>query len=339
MDWFCRLTGFAETSYAETQRRLSVRDRRLWSDASENSYGVGALELASLSKLRSRRREARNDSRLRLHLYSGDVRDLHGSARNAGALFQVASQFNMLEMTGPSVTPEDGVTRYEDDATQGPACAIAAGAATIYRNYFVRVGDQIGQTANCQLDTLADLGAALATRTGLGIEQLWSMRNGYAMASHEGLVAIANCLGSLSSPEREHLTGLVRIGIHADVEVTDSPEAAGQYVSQVFCSALPLGYSRLPQEAWEPFARLVLEASYEATLHAASENADRSSSTRVFLTLVGAGAFGNPREWVLSALLRALNISRGADLDVFIVSHGASPPDLKRFVAEFEVGL
>jgi transposase len=49
-------------------------------------------------------------------------------------------QFNLLEMTSPSVSPEHGVTRYQDDHTQGPACAIAAGAATIYRNYFAPVG-------------------------------------------------------------------------------------------------------------------------------------------------------------------------------------------------------
>ena len=36
------------------------------------------------------------------------------------------------------MTPEDGVTRYKDDPTQGPACAIAASAATMYRNYFPR---------------------------------------------------------------------------------------------------------------------------------------------------------------------------------------------------------
>jgi hypothetical protein len=63
------------------------------------------------------------------------------------ALFQVASQFNALEMVAPNITPEDGVTRYQHDRTQGPACAIAAGAATIYRNYFVPVAGGIGQTA------------------------------------------------------------------------------------------------------------------------------------------------------------------------------------------------
>lgn len=88
----------------------------------------------------------------------GDVRALHAQAEFEGALFQVASQMNLLEMIGPSRSPEDGVTIYRDDPTQGPACAIAAGAATIYRNYFVPVGDQVGQTAERQLDALADVG-------------------------------------------------------------------------------------------------------------------------------------------------------------------------------------
>jgi hypothetical protein len=48
---------------------------------------------------------------------TGDVRHMHKSPENAGALFQVASQFNMLEMTGPEVTPEHGVTIYQYDGT------------------------------------------------------------------------------------------------------------------------------------------------------------------------------------------------------------------------------
>lgn len=38
---------------------------------------------------------------------------------NAGAVFQVASQFNCLEMVGPGSRPEDGVTIYSKDHTQG----------------------------------------------------------------------------------------------------------------------------------------------------------------------------------------------------------------------------
>lgn len=339
MDWFQRITGFAEASYAETQRRLLIRDGRLHSDAHDKSFGVGSLELVSLATLRQRSRAQDFRSKLRLQLLSADVRNLHGSARNAGALFQVASQFNLLEMTGPSVTPLDGVTRYEWDETQGPACAIAAGAATIYRNYFAPVGDQIGQSADCQLDGLAGVGAILSARTGLGVENLWSMQNGYALASAPGLKAIGDCIRLLSPDELNELRGELRVGFQTNVEMTDYPETAGQCASQVFCSALPLGYSRLPKEAWSPLAQLVLEATYEATLHCAVENSARSGSKRVFLTLVGAGAFGNPREWVLNAMRRALKMFRKADLDVFVVSHGPAPSDLGRFAAEFEAGL
>ena len=38
---------------------------------------------------------------------------------NAGAVFQAASQFNALEMTGPGVSPRRGIAIYINDSTQG----------------------------------------------------------------------------------------------------------------------------------------------------------------------------------------------------------------------------
>jgi hypothetical protein len=137
MDWFERLTGFRETDYAETRGKLKVKGRQLQSLINGKSYGIGDLELVSLQSLRERVKSTRGlPGRLKASTVTGDVRHMHRLLENAGALFQVASQFNLLEMTGPKVTPEDGVTIYQYDHTQGPACAIAAGAATIYRNYF-----------------------------------------------------------------------------------------------------------------------------------------------------------------------------------------------------------
>ena len=68
----------------------------------------------------------------------------------------------MRQSEAPKVNPKQGVARYQQDRTQGPACAIAAGAATIYRNYFAPVNGTHGQTATRQLDALADLGEALS---------------------------------------------------------------------------------------------------------------------------------------------------------------------------------
>lgn len=126
MDWFEKLTGFREAGYEETRARLAVRDGRLFSRINGASYGIGALELVSLQALRARAKAAGNlPGRVKMRVVTGDVRRLHRDPENAGALFQVASQFNLLEMVSPDVTPEHGVTRYQSDRTQGPACALA----------------------------------------------------------------------------------------------------------------------------------------------------------------------------------------------------------------------
>jgi hypothetical protein len=158
-------------------------------------------------------------------------------------LFQVASQFNLLEMTSYEVTPEHGVTRYQYDRTQGPACAIAAGAATVYRNYFVPVGNGYGQTAKRQLDGLAVLGEALSYSLNQPLKALWKMQNGYALCTRAGLDAIANHLGTLAPEQLDILRGKLRIGIQSDVEVTDDTEEPRPSVSQAFCSALPVAYT------------------------------------------------------------------------------------------------
>ena len=164
MDWFERLTGFRETGYDDTRAKLKVEGSRLQSLVNGKSYGIGELELVPLQTLRDRVKSAGGlPGRLKVSVVTGDVRQMHQSPENAGALFQVASQFNLLEMVSPTVTPEHGVTRYQHDHTQGPACAIAAGAATIYRNYFAPVGGSHGQTTERQFDGLADLGELWAT--------------------------------------------------------------------------------------------------------------------------------------------------------------------------------
>lgn len=321
MDWFERLTHFRESSYAETRARLSVVDGRLSVNGTDRSYGVGRLTLPSLSELRIKANRVHRAGPSRLSIVQGDVRALHGHEENQGALFQVASQFNMLEMVGPDLTPEDGVTRYAYDRTQGPACAIAAGAATIYRNYFAPVADGIGQTADRQLDGLADLGRALAQRLNWIVEDLWRMQNGYALPTASGLAALSDLLETLDENERDALRGLMQFGLHQDVEVTDGP-LPGQTVSQIFCSALPIAYCRLPKAHWTSFARLVLEAAYEATLLAGVLNAERGASNRILLTRLGGGAFGNADEWIDDALVRAVRIVGERDLDIVVVSYG-----------------
>jgi hypothetical protein len=336
MDWFQRLTGFREESYDATRAELGVEGNRLHSLVNGRSYGVGAFELASLQTLRDRAKSSGvARGRLKAKVVRGDVREMHHAPEYQGALFQVASQFNVLEMVGPDVTPEDGVTRYQDDHTQGPACAIAAGAATIYRNYFVPVRDGVGQTATRQLDGLAAVGQALSAGLGKPVADLWRMRNGYALCDHAGLEAISEHLAELGPEEIDALRGMLAIGIQSDVEVTEPPGERLPLVSQAFCSALPVAYTRVPSRHWRPFAVLVLEAAYEATMWAAVLNARRGASNVVLLTFLGGGAFGNDDEWILSAMRRALTAVALFNLDVRIVSYGAPTSAVLRLAEEF----
>jgi len=339
MDWFERLTGFREAGYDETRARLAVDGDRLRSLVNGKGYGIGQLELVSLADLRSRA-SCRKDASVptQVGIVVGDVRRMHHQPGNAGALFQVASQFNLLEMVSPGVTPEDGVTGYQHDYTQGPACAIACGAATIYRNYFAPVDGHPGQTETRQFDGLRELGKALGHAMGGDVGSLWEMKNGYALCSRAGLEAISRHLGTLGDDDRDVLRGKLCIGLHRNVEVTDAPGEPRPSVSQAFCSALPVAYTTVEPRHWQPFATLVLEAAYEATLFAGVLNARRGASRTVLLTQLGGGAFGNKDEWIHAAMRRALKAVSGFGLDVKLVSYGQPSRMLLDLALEFGHG-
>lgn len=327
--WFETLTGFAEES-PQVRRNITLDGQALISHVNGRALVHGQLETPTLAELRERVHTSGHRShRISVREVVANVQHLHTDVSNAGALFQVASQFNLLEMASPDVTPERGVGIYEYDHTQGPACAIAAGAGTIYRNYFAPVNGQIGQSAGNQIDCLADIGAAL----GNSGSRLWDMTNGYAMASQSGLTEIAHRLQASNESELDELRQLLRIGLQWNTQVT--LKGCQHVVSQAYCSALPVGYSRHPPHLWAAFAQLILEAAYEATMCAAILNAVTNGSNRLYLTLLGGGVFGNDMAWIIEAIQRALTLSRHADLDVAIVSYGSSNAYVRQLVNQW----
>jgi hypothetical protein len=186
-----------------------------------------------------------------------------------------------------------------------------------------RIGGSHGQTAERQLDGLADVGASLSAALNRPTDTLWKMQNGYALCTREGLDAIAGYLDALTPEQLDLLRSKLSIGIHRDVEVTDSTVDGRSLVSQAFCSALPVRYTSVPAVHWKPFASLVLEAAYEGTMWAAVLNAQRGASNVVLLTSLGGGAFGNEESWISDAMRRALKVTSGFDLDVKLVSYAA----------------
>jgi hypothetical protein len=187
MTWFETLTAFTEESPKQVRENIAVNGDTLKSNRNGKVFVSGQLEIPSLFQLKEQVRDTGyRVGKLSVREVVDNVQNLHTNHANAGAMFQVASQFNLLEMGSPDVTPESGVGIYQNDHTQGPACAIAAGAGTIYRNYFAIVNGQMGQSAENQIDCLADLGTALENSQG----RLWEMKNGYALASQKGLKEI-----------------------------------------------------------------------------------------------------------------------------------------------------
>jgi len=332
--WFKELMGFEEKNSEQVRENCRMRGAELWSKANGKCFHVGEFEILSLAELRQRAAtcfdNSASDKELSVSELVGNVQLFHQRKENQGALFQVASQFNLLEMVSPSVTPEIGVDEYEYDGTQGPACAVAAGAGTIFRNYFVELeGGQIGQSSDRQIDCLAELGEALGNADD---GNLWEMRNGYALPSESGLRQVDAILAAASESELAQYREKLRIGVHWNVQVTLND--CQHCVAQVFGSALPVAYSSLPRSLWQRFATLVLKASYEATLLAALLNAQATGNRKVFLTLLGGGAFGNDESWIFQAIKRALDIVADQDLDVKIVSYGSSNPEVVHFIEE-----
>jgi hypothetical protein len=222
-----------------------------------------------------------------------------------------------------------GVGIYELDNTQGPACAIACGAGTIYRNYFAEVDGQIGQSSSYQIDCLSEIGDALNNVNS----KLWKLSNGYAMASRVGLEDISEQLQKMSEIEYEELKEKLKIGVQWDTEVTINEKK--NRVSQAYCSALPVSYSNIHSELWSDFACLVLESTYKATLFAALLNYSKTGNNKVFLTLVGGGAFGNDTKWIMDALKKALIKFNRTPLEINIVSFGGSKSYIRELLKSF----
>mmetsp|Transcript_11328 Transcript_11328/g.24974 ORF Transcript_11328/g.24974 Transcript_11328/m.24974 type:complete len:425 (-) Transcript_11328:45-1319(-) len=204
----------------------------------------------------------------------GDVSVFHVLPENRGAVFQAASQFNTLEHTSQRGTPGLGIECYSRDKTQGPCCAIACAPGTVVRNYM-----QEGATHNdCKVNTLDNVDSYLQDKKGT----FFKVCNGYTLSNQSNLEKLNESLedGTL---DKEEIRLRLKIGVQEDTQVVcsrfgaDIPRdlSAEQRVTQVYCSAISVSYSGLPERLWEPFARLILESLYEQTLHVALLNMHR----------------------------------------------------------------
>ena len=322
--WFSSLFGFRESGYPTVKKKLVLEGQELVSQENNRRFPVGEFSTPSLGELRQKVCENVSASEGRVlkitHVAVRDIYATHQEAQYAGATFQVASQFNCLEFVSPGVIPESGVTGYALDHTQGPACSLACPAATVYRNYFARTpkGNE-GQRKDDQINNLDGLEELVDNKTN----GFWGTKNGYTNSTATKL-ATFNELCEAGKWEREDLLAALKIGLHLDVEVirTHEDQNSVQRVNQAFCSGISISYSNAGPSDWETVARIVLDATYEATLLATSLNAASGKGSNIaLLTFIGGGVFGNDMSWICDSIGRACAIAAHYDLDVRIAHY------------------
>ena len=326
MSWFYDLFGFEEEEYIETKSkfRLSKNKKILHSVINGEKYICGTFSTPTLGELKicAGKHDLIRGQPIVKHITTMDIMREHNRSKNKSSTFQVASQFNCLEFPSSRCTPEMGITTYEYDSTQGPACSLAAAAATVYRNYFTK------QTKYNQIDNSKDMHEYIRSiEKGDTHDSYWTVQNGYTNSTSHKLKNLKRLLkrkkiikdnmGRISESAREKAISNLRVGLHSGVGVVlkrryGCLERCKKYnkVTQVFCSAVSCSYGdrSIDNNEWEPLARLVLDGSYEATLWAAAiEYSLGIGNGKVFLTMLGGDAFGNEPEWISDSISRSIN--------------------------------
>jgi hypothetical protein len=263
------------------------------------------------------------------------------SSSEVDTIFQAASQFNALEMASSRFTPRRGVEIYSNDNTQGPAVAMAGGYATIYRNYGMDVSVHDRPNTVSGINTDGQLTEQYnALQHVIDDEAKKKMENGYFLPTRDWLAE------QQGIPRESHPLRKLQVGVHPTVELTDKLWAGDdeprKYVGQVYASAFPIKYSG-HGKAWGDLVATELTQEYLLTFLAALKTpkfVTDGAPVRVYLTLLGGGAFGNPTETIIESIFEAaklfeqrndglhikvyINLSRRKELQADVLSAAAS---------------
>lgn len=221
-------------------------------------------------------------------------------------------------MINPDKMPEDGITEYESDGTQGPKCAMCCPAALFWRNYIFNGG----QTAKNQLNLFDDIEQYLENDKN----NYWQVKNGYCLIKEE--TALKQLNRKLDAKlDVEEIRSRFKVGVQYDIGVLDREDHT---ITQIFCSALPISYSQIRKEIlFEKFASYILDWSYDATFTIASNLAkERKKRVKLFLTALGGGVFGNQLEWIEKAIKNNIKKHKNDPIDVYMVHYKFLDPVL-----------
>lgn len=290
---------------------------------------------------------------------SDDVSNQHYKPHNKLATFQGASQFNCLEFATENGSPENGITGYTMDKTQGPCCAVTCSPGTVVRNYFAfdknpkdsavfdfLQGETIDkeeddndpnepQMKNRQINCLDKIDALIGNNN----EKYFTVKNGYTNSTNTKLADLDRFLDETPGI-LEKMAENFCSGVQFDSEVV-APNFGNNIVfsedpmykilvTQAYNSAISVSYSNASKISWKRFACFILDCAYEFTFYVAVLNAlkhkGKDGSKKLYLTKLGGGVFGNSDSWIVASIRKALKKFKHLGLEVYIVNYGAVEP-------------
>ena len=244
-----------------------------------------------------------------------DTGNMQADPAYKDAIFMVSSNFSGLETVGATDTPEGKAKKISDyfcDRTQGPSAAMSAAAGTVFRTYFANY-ERYPNDPSKWPQAVGDPTREVNFLRDLGIET----RNGYI--TEIGAQKIDSLSGDEASTKFSY-------GFQDGVEVThtgliDSTNHRrlndpNQTVNQMYVAALDIGQpsSALTKKLTDPktpatekqkimdAAQRTLEMNYDAII----KEAFARGKTKVVLTRIGGGVFGNPPAMIDAAIKNAL---------------------------------
>lgn len=277
-------------------------------DGGEERFDAGCFSTPMLLELRrdGDAELAAATDKLSLRIMRGDAGVIQG--KYPFSVWQVAGQLNCLEFVDPQVLPEQGITCYGSDRTQGPAVVTSTGPAVLYRNYLHRYRHLSGleRTGQKGRDEQWNNLARVEMLVENDRHKFWKVVGGYTICPDDGR-RLAGVEPLLTGPCRQDFLDLVMVGLHEDTELTGLGEMGRirnvdkrKTVTHVLCSAVAVanngvGDGHPRQGEFATFSKFLLQAGYEATLYAGLENLRRHKgkphANKVFLTLLGGGVF------------------------------------------------
>jgi hypothetical protein len=259
-----------------------------------------------------------------------DIGAMQADPKYRDAFFQVASNFNALELVSKNDQMTD-ITNYTKDLTQGPFASIAAPYALIYRHYYMfnrqypNDPTQWKQTPAHQINFL--------DKTDIPVT------NSYVDFSKTAPGAIKN-----------FAVENIKVGTHRDVRILfgympnlkqfEKVTDPRQKINQIFTAAVDFGsnWKFKTDDKAIKIAKSILDAAYEGTIRVAfvthqdklaewdklGGSGQIRPNNSVVLTLVGGGVFQNDFDWIADAIVKNKDFIVRSGMHVELVIFNAS---------------